>query len=138
VKGTAFSPSIGALGLVGAPCFSRGEQRFSFAQRSSTLIMRFSAGLENPGLKSLRENYLLEPDWSKLGSTTSFCFVSGHDFGRATLGQNGQGFSPCHRKIGAEIPRERGTGAKAQLFFAPFTARLKSCPDTKRKARCKA
>ncbi len=59
MKGTTFSPSIEALGLVGAPCFSRGEQRFSVAQRSSTLIMRFSAGLENPGLKpSLRKETL--------------------------------------------------------------------------------
>jgi hypothetical protein len=36
---------------VGGLCFSRGEQRFSVAEKSWTLIMRFSAGLENPGLK---------------------------------------------------------------------------------------
>ncbi len=36
---------------MGALCFSRGEQRFSVAETSWTLIMRFSAGLENPGLK---------------------------------------------------------------------------------------
>ena len=125
MKGTAFSPSIGALGLVGAPCFSRGEQRFSFAQRSSTLIMRFSAGLENPGPKSLRENYLLEPDWSKLGSATSFCFVSGHDVSRATLGQNGQGFSPCHRKIRKKFQWKTEQGLKPHSLWA-FTARLKS------------
>jgi hypothetical protein len=41
--------------LVGALCFSRGEQRFSVAEKSSTLIMRFSVGLENPGLKPLFE-----------------------------------------------------------------------------------
>jgi hypothetical protein len=37
--------------LVGALCFSRGEQRFSVADESWSLIMRFSAGLENPVLK---------------------------------------------------------------------------------------
>ena len=42
--------------MVGALCFSRGEQRFSAAEKSWTLIMRFSAGLGNQGLKSLREN----------------------------------------------------------------------------------
>jgi hypothetical protein len=47
---------LSATSLVGAPCFSRGEQRFSVAQRSWTLIVRFSAGLENSGLKCLREN----------------------------------------------------------------------------------
>jgi hypothetical protein len=31
--------------------FSRGEQRFSVAEKGWTLTMRFSAGLENPGLK---------------------------------------------------------------------------------------
>jgi hypothetical protein len=41
---------------VGALCFSRGEQRFSVAEKSWTLIMRFSAGLEYPELKCLREN----------------------------------------------------------------------------------
>jgi hypothetical protein len=40
---------------VGALCFSRGEQRFSVAETSWTLIMRFSAGLENPGLNRLRK-----------------------------------------------------------------------------------
>jgi hypothetical protein len=35
---------------VGALCFSRGEQRFSVAEKSWISIMRFSAGLENPGL----------------------------------------------------------------------------------------
>jgi carboxymethylenebutenolidase len=33
-------------GLVGALCFSRGKQRFSLAEKSSILIMRFSAGLD--------------------------------------------------------------------------------------------
>jgi hypothetical protein len=37
--------------LVGALCFSRGEQRFSVAEKSSISMMRFSAGLENPRLK---------------------------------------------------------------------------------------
>ena len=41
----------GAPSLVGALCFSRGEQRFSVAEKGWTLTMRFSAGLENPGLK---------------------------------------------------------------------------------------
>jgi hypothetical protein len=50
---------------VGAPCFSRGEQRFSVAQRSSTSIMRFSAGLENPGLKpSLKKETLFR--WTEV------------------------------------------------------------------------
>jgi hypothetical protein len=49
-----------------------------------------------------------------------FALYQGTTSVRAILGQNGQGFSPYHRKIGAEIPRERGTGAKAQLFFAPL------------------
>jgi hypothetical protein len=31
--------------MVGALCFSRGKQRFSVAEKSLTLIMRFSAGL---------------------------------------------------------------------------------------------
>jgi hypothetical protein len=43
-------------GGVGALYISRGEQRFSVAEKSWTSNMRFSAGLENPGLKSLREN----------------------------------------------------------------------------------
>jgi hypothetical protein len=38
-------------GLVGALCFSRGEQRFSVAEKSWISIMRSSAGLKNPGLK---------------------------------------------------------------------------------------
>jgi hypothetical protein len=37
--------------LVGALCFSRGEQRLSVAEKGWTSIMRFGAGLENPGLK---------------------------------------------------------------------------------------
>ena len=41
--------------MVGALCFSRGEQRFSVAEKSWTSTMRFSAGLENPGLKRLRK-----------------------------------------------------------------------------------
>ena len=35
------------------PCFSRGKQRFSVAQKSTTLITRFRAGFENPGLKPI-------------------------------------------------------------------------------------
>ena len=34
---------------VGALCFSRGEQRFSAAEKSWTSMMRFSAGLEIQG-----------------------------------------------------------------------------------------
>ncbi len=33
------------LGRVGALCFSRGKQRFSVAEKSSKMIMRFSAGI---------------------------------------------------------------------------------------------
>ena len=29
----------------------------------------------------------------------TYCFVSGHDFSRATTRPKGQGFSPCHLKI---------------------------------------
>jgi hypothetical protein len=36
---------------VEALCLSGGEQRFSVAEKSWTLMMRFSAGLENPGRK---------------------------------------------------------------------------------------
>jgi hypothetical protein len=37
--------------LVGALCFSRGEQHFSVAEKSWISSMRLSAGHENPGLK---------------------------------------------------------------------------------------
>jgi hypothetical protein len=37
---------------VGALCFSRGKQRFSVAGECSTVIMRFSAGLERSGAKA--------------------------------------------------------------------------------------
>jgi hypothetical protein len=33
-----------ALGMVGAPAFMRGEERFSAPERVSPLIARFSAG----------------------------------------------------------------------------------------------
>jgi hypothetical protein len=32
-------------------------------------------------------------------------------------GQNGQGFSPCHRKICTRFQWKKGAGAKAPLFF---------------------
>jgi hypothetical protein len=82
--------------VVGAPCFSRGEQRFSVAQRSWTLITRFSAGVENSGLKCQRKPLFSESDLSKLGSAAyAACFVSGHDFSRAAKGREEWGFSPC-------------------------------------------
>jgi hypothetical protein len=37
----------------------------------------------------------------------SLCFVSGHDFSRATTGRNGPGFSPCHRTICNKFCRKR-------------------------------
>jgi hypothetical protein len=49
--------------LMGALCFSSGEQRFSVAETSWTSIMRFGAGLENPGQKSLRENLERSPEF---------------------------------------------------------------------------
>jgi hypothetical protein len=39
------------FGVGGSPLLSRGEQRFSVSETSWTLMMRFSAGLEDPGLK---------------------------------------------------------------------------------------
>jgi hypothetical protein len=39
--------------------FVVGSQRLKLRDRSSTLIMRFSAGLEKPGLKPISENELL-------------------------------------------------------------------------------
>jgi hypothetical protein len=68
----------------------------------------------------LRENSLLESDFSKSGSATSFALCIRARLQSCHLGHNGQGFSPCQGQIGAEIPRERGTGAEAQLFFALY------------------
>jgi hypothetical protein len=65
------------------------------------------------------------------------CFVSGHDFSRATSGQNGQGFSRSSRKNPARNSSRKSTGAKAQRCFIPVAARLKSCPDTKQEAAAK-
>jgi hypothetical protein len=45
---------------------------------------------------------------------------SGHEFTRAVQPQKDAGFSPCQK-----TPQ----GLKAK-FFLPYTARLKSCPDT--------
>jgi hypothetical protein len=61
-----------------------GRIASAIRENVSTLFVRFSAGLENPGLKSLRENREETADLS-----TALCFVSGHDFSRATTGQNG-------------------------------------------------
>jgi hypothetical protein len=53
--------------VVGALCFSRGNQRLSVARKSSILIMRFSAGLEESrGFRSLRENSRI---WEAEGRT---------------------------------------------------------------------
>jgi hypothetical protein len=46
-----------------------------------------------------------------------FCFVSGHDFSRAVPGQNGQGFSPCHRTIRREF-NGNAQGLKPHSFRA--------------------
>jgi hypothetical protein len=46
--------------------------------------------------------------------------VSGHEFTRAAQPQNIAGFSPCEKDF---------QGLKANSSM-PFTARLKSCPDT--------
>ena len=46
--------------------------------------------------------------------------VSGHEFTRAAQPQNNLGFSPCEKD---------SQGLKANSSI-PFTARLKSCPDT--------
>ena len=40
-----FPPGPRSVSLVGALCFSRGKQRFSVAEKSSKMIMRFSAGI---------------------------------------------------------------------------------------------
>jgi hypothetical protein len=40
---------------VGALCFSRGEQRFSVAEKSWTLICALALASKKPGLKCLRE-----------------------------------------------------------------------------------
>jgi hypothetical protein len=42
-----------------------------------------------------------------------FCFVSGHDFSRAAHGQNGRGFSPCHRKIRTKFLWQKPQGLKS-------------------------
>jgi hypothetical protein len=41
---------------VGAPCFRRGNERFSVEGKKFDIVVRFSAGLYNPGLKSLHFN----------------------------------------------------------------------------------
>src|SRR5580658_2907219 len=64
---------------------------------------------------------------------SGFCFVSGHDFSRATPGQNGEGFSLCHRKIWTKFEKKNPQGLKPN-FLARLT-RLKSCPDTKQNPR---
>jgi hypothetical protein len=79
----------------------------------------------------------------------SFGFVSGHDFSRAVKEERRIGLQPLRRHILHEmcrayrlqnpvkaglvhlLGREKSAGAKAQIFFAFQTARLKSCPDTK-------
>src|SRR3984885_15752835 len=79
----------------------------------------------------------------------SFGFVSGHDFSRAVKEGKRIGLQPLqwhtlhemHRAYVVQNPikaglvhlldREKSTGAKAQIFVGLFTARLKSCPDTK-------
>src|SRR6478672_11178657 len=47
--------------------------------------------------------------------------VSGHEFTRAAKTKNISGFSPCQETL--------HQGLKAKLLL-PYTARLKSCPDT--------
>jgi hypothetical protein len=44
---------------VGALCFSRGEQRFSVAEKSWTLICALALASKNPGLKPVLRNELL-------------------------------------------------------------------------------
>ena len=77
----------------------------------------------------------------------SFGFVSGHDFSRAVRMDRKLGFSPWYSAsctkclsgdnskqcMGAvnDYLKEKSAGAKAQIFVPAFTARLKSCPDTK-------
>ena|SRR6478609_9332865 len=60
----------------------------------------------------------------KIFSSPQFCpttrQVSGHEFTRAAQPQNIAGFSPCKKDF---------QGLKANSS-TPFTARLKSCPDT--------
>ena len=66
----------------GALCFSRGEQRFSVAEKKSTLIMRFSAGFERSRAKAplLRNESLsrwteVQPPLLKQGAPTRFGVV---------------------------------------------------------------
>ena len=79
----------------------------------------------------------------------SFGFVSGHDFSRAVKEGKRIGLQPLqwhilhemHRASMVQNPvkaglvhllgREKSAGAKAQIVVGLFTARLKSCPDTK-------
>jgi hypothetical protein len=79
----------------------------------------------------------------------SFGFVSGHDFSRAVKEGKRIGLQPLQWHILHEMHRayvvqnpikqdwytylteKKAQGLKAQIFVGPFTARLKSCPDTK-------
>jgi hypothetical protein len=64
---------------------------------------------------------LLEPGMGKPGwaRQVAYCFVSGHDFSRATSPTKGQGFSSCHHKKSARISNEKkALGLKPPLFFA--------------------
>jgi methyl coenzyme M reductase beta subunit len=51
-----FAPS-----LVGALCFSRGEQRFSVAEKSLDFDLRFSAGLEKARAKARLSKWIAFP-----------------------------------------------------------------------------
>jgi hypothetical protein len=60
------------------------------------------------------------------------CFVSGHDFSRAAQSQKDLGFSPWFLLMAVFLSRQaKHAGAKSPSFFYAFTARLKSCPDTR-------
>src|ERR1700731_1978332 len=79
----------------------------------------------------------------------SFGFVSGHDFSRAVKEGKRIGLQPLqwhilhdmHRTYMVQNPvktglvyllgGEKSSGAKARRILNQFTARLKSCPDTK-------
>ncbi len=57
-----------------------------------------------------------------------FCFVSGHDFSRAVLGQNDLGFSPCQLVTGRESAGALESALKPERNSGPLRSGRKTFP----------
>jgi hypothetical protein len=110
--------------VVEALCFSRGEQRFSVAEKSWTLMIRFSAGLENPGLKPV----LSEMNRFSAGLKSSSPLLKQGAPTRFGVDYIGGSFSGSHPGAKSPIQFAYSVGAEAHTY-QPVHFRRKNFPQ---------